>query len=393
MTSVPPEAATMRIKTRVSDKKVLAELDRCLVEANRKHLISCNKRDLHETRTRVEQIINKIVAAMIKQSPTFSKLYCKIFGVGSSYEQTKIEKPNEFDVDIVLKIPEVAKPVLQHGEVGGFAHVQLENFEVLSKVDPDMYRTLKVFVDQENFLLSEEMMLLFIQKVFNDAKLHDFPDGVIKIASKEYRITKVEYIEPALTLNIDGPEFSVSVDLVASFLLGANFWPPDNYRKNPYSPENDFFLAPARPIQNHPHKERFWRLSFHVQERQIIFHRYRLKPAMRVLKKICGHFNQTVYSYIIKTIFLWELYTENPSLSSDTPLLWKSSLSYIVLYMLEKYLQCLKEGTISHFWDARLNLLSYLSQQEIEQYRSQIDALLEDIKHNPHPEVLLKYLK
>ena len=46
----------------------------------------------------------------------------------------------------------------------------------------------------------------------------------------------------------------------------------------------DFFLAPARPIQNHPHKERFWRLSFHVQERQIIFHRYRLKPAMRVLK-------------------------------------------------------------------------------------------------------------
>ncbi|WP_129335255.1 hypothetical protein [Enterobacter cloacae complex sp. 2DZ2F20B] len=80
------------------------------------------------------------MAAMIKQSPTFSKLYCKIFGVGSSYEQTKIEKPNEFDVDIVLKIPEVAKPVLQHGEVGGFAHVQLENFEVLSKVDPDMYK-------------------------------------------------------------------------------------------------------------------------------------------------------------------------------------------------------------------------------------------------------------
>ncbi|WP_219823731.1 hypothetical protein, partial [Enterobacter cloacae complex sp. 2DZ2F20B] len=62
---VPPEAATMRIKTRVSDKKVLAELDRCLVEANRKHLISCNKRDLHETRTRVEQVGTSLFLARV----------------------------------------------------------------------------------------------------------------------------------------------------------------------------------------------------------------------------------------------------------------------------------------------------------------------------------------
>mgnify|MGYP005984168191 FL=1 len=46
----------------------------------------------------------------------------------------------------------------------------------------------------------------------------------------------------------------------------------------------EFFLTPTRPKGDYDHRGRFWRLSFHMQERQIVFNRYKMKPAFRVLK-------------------------------------------------------------------------------------------------------------
>lgn len=77
---------------------------------------------------------------MTRESEVFSKLFFKTVGVGSIYENTKIGKINEFDIDVVLKVPDGVTPFLEEEEKSGFVKVRLEHFEELSETNPQMYR-------------------------------------------------------------------------------------------------------------------------------------------------------------------------------------------------------------------------------------------------------------
>ncbi|XP_044260992.1 cyclic GMP-AMP synthase-like [Tribolium madens] len=370
--------------------KVYIGLEQGLNEANRIYLISCDKSDIIAAKKRVEKIIYKIVNAMKEESSTFSKLYWKIFGVGSIYEEIKIGKPNEFDIDILLRLPQSLQLSLEENTVAGFAKLQLKDFECLSSLDSQLYRDMKIFIDSNNYLLSEEMMCSFIQKIFNNALRH-FPNNVIKIENEEYKISKIQYIQPALTLTIESSNFHINIDLVASFILNKNYWPETIHNNNPHAFPSDFFVVPARPVDKIAYKERLWRLSFHIQERQLIHNRHRMKAAVRVLKRIRDHFEHPVHSHAIKTLFLWELSKNNPALK--TTALWKSPLSSLVIWMLEQYVKCLDAGKILDFWNPKHNLLSYLSSEDIQRCRQDIALMIDDIKERPHCEVLLSYLK
>ncbi|XP_015836279.2 cyclic GMP-AMP synthase-like receptor isoform X1 [Tribolium castaneum] len=370
--------------------KVFIGLEQGLNVANQKRLISCEKRDVILTKKRVEKIIYRVVNAMKKESSTFSKLYWKIFGVGSIYEEIKIGKADEFDIDLLLRLPPNLELSLEEKTVPGFTKFQIKNFECLSSLDSHVYSDMKKFVDSKNYLLSEHLMRSFILEIFTKALAH-FPNNIITIGGEEHKISNIQYIQPALTLTIESQNFHVSVDLVASFILGKNYWPVTVQNNNPHAFPSDFFVVPARPVGETTHKERLWRLSFHVQERQILQNRHRMKAAIRVLKRIRDHFAHPVHSHAIKTLFLWELSKNNPTL--ETTALWKSPLSSVVIWMLEQYLKCLSDGKILDFWNPKHNLLSYLSTEEIERCRDDIALMIDDVKERPRAEVLLSYLK
>lgn len=72
------------------------------------------------------------------------------------------------------------------------------------------------FIDQETYLLSEEMMSIFVMETVKNVIRKQ---GTIQLENEIFRITKIEYIEPAITLTVEGQNFFVTVDFVASFLL------------------------------------------------------------------------------------------------------------------------------------------------------------------------------
>lgn len=76
---------------------------------------------------------------MKKESSTFSKVFWKIFGVGSVYEHMKVGKADEFDIDILMKLPKGLELTLEEDILTGFVQLYLKNFEHLLTLDPQLY--------------------------------------------------------------------------------------------------------------------------------------------------------------------------------------------------------------------------------------------------------------
>lgn len=76
----------------------------------------------------------------MKKDKTFSKLYVRKFGAGSAYENLKIGKHDEYDIDLLFRIPEIAGGELIDGNKPGFVKFKLHNFDNLRNTHPDIYR-------------------------------------------------------------------------------------------------------------------------------------------------------------------------------------------------------------------------------------------------------------
>ncbi|XP_015839975.2 cyclic GMP-AMP synthase-like receptor isoform X1 [Tribolium castaneum] len=198
---------------------------------------------------------------MKKKSPAFKNLKPKIFGSGSSFEGLKVGQPGEFDIDVLLTLPEETQPVVKPSNVPGFVQLQLPGFDKLTKTDPELHKVMCKFVDNQNYLLTTQMKSSFMQSIFDKT----FP------MSGRQKITRVQSQGPALTLTIEGFNISVLVDLVPCFIL------PER---------DDFFLVPKEPKREHSHLARYWRLSFQKQERELMFDKNWMKPTIRVMKML-----------------------------------------------------------------------------------------------------------
>ncbi|RZC41710.1 cyclic GMP-AMP synthase-like [Asbolus verrucosus] len=413
-----------------SEYRKYVGIEQGLIYANTEY-ISLNRNEAQFNREVAEDIIQKLIRLMRKESPAFDSLYVDIFGGGSGYEGLQISAPDEFDIDILMRIPEETDPVLLENNIPGYVNLQLENFQNLEYFDPELYKEMQTFVDDKNYLLTKEMKGSFMQSIFDRTVKNNLADNMIKIgkfwfkvAGKistlialcnfSFQISRVQSLGPAFTLTIEGAGLHLSVDLVPCILLDSSHWPGAGFKDNPYSEPSDFFLVPKSPKKELPHIERYWRLSFQKQEREIIFDCQWLKPTLRIFKtpnlqRIRDRFGHKVSSYALKTIFLWKMEADDPDLDGDIPELWLAPLSYCVVYvcielssnwaqfwslqMLEIYLGCLKKGKIPYFWNSKLDLLNNLTESQIDQCRRDVEGMLQDITDNPLPETILKYLR
>ncbi|XP_044271607.1 cyclic GMP-AMP synthase-like [Tribolium madens] len=368
-------------------KNPFSGLEDGLNEANREY-IQWNRNDNHRTKIKVLKVVKKIVNLMKLQSPAFAKLEPTIFGNGSSFEGLKVGQPDEFDIDILLTLPGETQPEVKTDTIPGFVQLQLLGFDNLAQTDPELYRlifylliirVMSEFVDDDNYLLTTQMKSSFMQSIFDKTRDKYFSNGVIKGDHK--KITRAQNKGPALTLTIDGFNLLVTIDLVPCFVL--TNWPQNGFRPNPFPEIDEFFIVPKEPKREHPHLERYWRLSFQEQERELMFDKKWMKPTIRVMKCLRDHFKHKISSYAIKTLFFWQ--------DQITPDLWRGPLSHCLVYMLERYLRCLEDKKIPYFWYSKLDLLDNLTDSQKEQYRDDVQRMLNDIKGDPTAETILTY--
>ncbi|CAG2059307.1 unnamed protein product, partial [Timema podura] len=129
-----------------------------------------------------------------------------------------------------------------------------------------------------------------------------------------------------------------------------------------------WFIVP-KPKNSPDFEDKFWRLAFHEQERELIHGKGNLKPICRLLKKMRdsqGWF--PLESYYIKTFLMWEVMEQEPEF-------WTQRLSFLFLQMIDKLQEKIKEGCIKYFWDTRYNLLEGMTQTQLGNYVGRINKI------------------
>lgn len=70
---------------------------------------------------------------MTEKDPLFAKLYERVFYGGSFYDKIRVGKPEEFDLDILMKLPILTKPELINSDLPGFVRVKLNGLSTFQK--------------------------------------------------------------------------------------------------------------------------------------------------------------------------------------------------------------------------------------------------------------------
>ncbi|KAJ8974618.1 hypothetical protein NQ317_019363 [Molorchus minor] len=135
--------------------------------------------------------------------------------------------------------------------------------------------------------------------------------------------------------------------------------------------------------------ERYWRLSFQEQERELIkgHHFKSLKPTIKMLKQLRDKQNHVqIASYYIKTIFLWEAKNQSENF-------WKMPWSYVTIMMLKKYANMIQAKSIPYYWNEHYNLISHLKDITITGIGNTLKNIVADVEKNSEdPFVFCKYL-
>ncbi|XP_019878052.1 cyclic GMP-AMP synthase-like receptor [Aethina tumida] len=335
----------------------------------------------------LKEILNIIIDKLKTKNIMFRKMYTCIFFGGSYYDGLRVGHPNEFDLDLLLTLHNLTKPIITKANEPGYVFLKLGNINNFLNIDDfKMYKQLSNLINKNGYLDVRKVLSWFEGIV--TSSLNDIKEGSIynfQIKGNTYKGT-IHKGGPAFTLKIKGPNGSnMDIDLVPCFRFTEEHW-PQGFKKST-SQQKSFFIVP-KPLPDST-KSHYWRLSFQEQERELINNKGRLKPALRLLKQMRDTLNHhRIASYYLKTVFLWQVEEIGVDQSH-----WNSSLSYVFVCALKRYKEFLDSDNLPYFWEKKNNLLSGLHEDTLKNIRGSILKVLTDIEsNNKDPNAIVKYL-
>ncbi|KAF7265413.1 hypothetical protein GWI33_021171 [Rhynchophorus ferrugineus] len=206
--------------------------------------------------------------------PLFKKLYERNFFGGSYYNGSKVEKPDEFDIDIILVLPKQCDTCRRKN---------CGCVEITSDKSHSGWLKFKI---KEGFYWWKGLVTKSLNRIRENDNIRISESG------------------PALIIIL--PHNDIHVDLVPSFMFSNAEW-PKKFRSNPFASSplqklTTFLLVPKAPCSN---RYDLWRASFQEQENELIKGKEKLKPALKLLKKMRSSMNRVqISSYYLKTIVL-----------------------------------------------------------------------------------------
>ncbi|GJQ86345.1 hypothetical protein Trydic_g9039 [Trypoxylus dichotomus] len=309
----------------------------------------------------------------------FNETYERVFYGGSYYDGVRIKEPDEFDLCLLLRFPECK---VSWGIPG----------HVMVKVNPDTHNStsLKIrelFAYKGKFLLTSKFNSWFksvVHKALRDYKSPNQKEYSIAINQNKLKITVHDH-GPAENLVIRVHNITINIDLVPCILFPGEDW-PEFIIKNPVRSKVDSFSVAAKsPKRQYDIKKptRYWRLSFQEQERYILEDKGCLKPCLKFLKLLRDslHHDQ-IASYYLKT-FMMNLNKEKDDI------FWKRSLSEVFMDVLEEYVEVLEERTLKYHWDGKYNILSHITQQQLESIAGSTRRIFNKLMDTNDPDVIL----
>lgn len=360
-----------------------------------KQFISIKDDDFKRAQEVFKSVFEQVKQKMGEQCNYFKKYSSQVMYGGSVYDGIKITKLDEFDMDIVIRLPihygDGDNGIIIENEQPGFVKLKITNaFDNLDKQKEweNCHKVTREWRDSEKYFLQSKFRRWIhgiVQKALN------VMDGKVTVHGVTYLLTYKES-GPAYTLNVrndaGGELFVLDVDLVPVIRFS---FPrsPNGYRTIDCGKAKDWLVVPKpnKAISDHTLQSRCWRLSFQEQEREIIKGCLSLKMTIRLVKKVRDALEmKAIASYYIKTLFLWQV-----DKKKNDEKYWQGSVSFLFHTMIKVLYDAIKKKNVPYFWNNNNNLIEGLKPTLQKVYTEKLEKVLSSIEAND-PDKLVTYI-
>ncbi|XP_055837770.1 cyclic GMP-AMP synthase-like receptor [Episyrphus balteatus] len=312
-----------------------------------------------EEYTKLYDFVRQSIINGLKENEIFKALFADLSLCGSYADNLKVTKPNEFDLVVRLEFPFPDDVHLEEDPLNG-GNVWINLVSVIHKVDTQnprrefLYKFLKHITNDSGYLLLDKFQSWF------EGTLTKYLIKISHTLTYNYEKILLRYKKqgPAHTITVRSCSYDeISIDFVPGFRFSKS------QSVSPFSElieECDTWEAIPKPAIGKSSNPSF-QCSYTESERRLLTGRNQFKNALRMMKKFRdmnpGLVN--LKSYYIKTLFLWhsQLYEQN---------YWNNPNESIMDDMFEALETALKKREIKFFWDKEVNLLRFLSNNQID---------------------------
>lgn len=327
-----------------------------------------------------------VIKRMKEKDEVFAKIFQMLQLAGSYADGIKVEAPNEFDLLVLLRFP---KPV-PVSSVPGYVTVNIKDgintWMVWLAGNEEKY---KRFIDSEGYLIQDQILdwlRVLMRQILSEQR------NILRINGAEYHIEQYNS-GPAVTIDVTVKKSSFggignfSIDFVPALQFQSNDkWVAD---KQPILRHQRFWNAIPKPNKMRLHKNRDWICSYAEIERDYLNGLNRIKPLIKIFKKIRDKANLTnLKSYYIKTIFLHQRLQKPDNY-------WNRSLALLFMEMFDVILEHLRDQTLWSLWHDDYNLFSQLGVLQITNIYDNLKRIkLTIVKNlaNNNPEIIYEQI-
>ncbi|XP_034941668.1 cyclic GMP-AMP synthase-like isoform X2 [Chelonus insularis] len=347
-------------------------------------LISLQKEETDIYNRLLREVTENVIQTLQKDD-LFKYLYRTLMYVGSFYKQTRVGKPEEFDINIIIKLPNIDKAIIEKGRPG-FARIKFRKEDLSSQWTDN--KILKNWLDAENYLNNEQVRRWFesmSQKSLNTLEKSPTNNGYLILPSKlnfPFEI-KIRKNGPAFTLCVIYESKNFDVDLVP--VLEFKNDPPLSLANKYKDLQVPWYLVP-KPLTNVPQPHRNWRYCFYRHEQKLLKDFGKIKSVIRTIKKLRDTQEWPILeSYYIETLFYQAL---GSALNSTD--VQNSSQTYLTIFMLKRLRDSLHQRKLNYFWDPSLNLFQAMNESQMVGIANRIEKIIKDVEKQP--ESLYNYI-
>ncbi|KAL4704888.1 hypothetical protein ACJJTC_018505 [Scirpophaga incertulas] len=330
--------------------------------------------------------VYQIVKSKMSDKCNYFKKYSTQFVyAGSVYDALKVSRLDEFDIDIIIRLPinqldEGKLGVILENDQPGYVKMRIyDGFDNLDK-QPEWEKchvVTKDWRDASKYFLQNKFRF-WLQKIVQTA-LNDL-NREVTVNGVKYLLTYRES-GPAYTLNIrnspDEPSFNLDVDLVPAIKFTLPRW-PQGYRRIENSQIKDWLVVPKpnKAVKEDTLKNRCWRLSFQEFEREMMKDCNQLKTTIRLVKKLRDALGmKAIASYYIKTLFLWKI-------DGNDKKYWQTKISLLFQTMVKELYDAIEKKNIPYFWHKDNNLIEGLKVSHQSIYLIKLGGVLKSLECN-----------
>ncbi|XP_032688739.1 cyclic GMP-AMP synthase-like isoform X2 [Odontomachus brunneus] len=321
------------------------------------------------------QAYNELIDIMKNQNSLFKKTFKRTVYTGSFYKKTKIGSPDEFDLNLIIKLPIKEDNVQFSTNLPGYIKIctNISRNNTLN-MDQKAHKDMMSFIDNQTYL-DQDRFRRWIERILSKATHVTNENNRMKL--KDYTV-RIKKSGPAFTLSLQIPnrEQPISIDLVPVLAFSSSRHPPPC--SGNYVPEycnRDWFLVP-KPLNNKnisdAEENQYWRLSFYEFEKVILSKYGRAKPIIRHLKKFRDTQNlKCIASYYIETLCFHHLHIFKEQRKSSTSLFFT---------MLKQLFEAFHDRCIKYYWDENVNLLEKIEYNEMKNIEKRLFNIIKNIE-------------